>query len=355
MRLFIDITAHGWGHLSQTAPIMNVLRTRNPDLELVVRSGIDASIVVQKLGPLSGYYTSDTDFGLVMQGPFVVNRTATLGRYSLLHDHLDEHIESLAALIRMERCDAVFSNVGYLAVAAARRARLPVVVCSSLNWCDVFAAYCGDLDGAGKILSDMRAAYRSADLFVRLAPGMSMSSFKTHPVLRPIANVGQRSRAALANAIGVGAGSALVLCAFGGMLPAEPPPFVHRPEGLTILGPSAWSRYGVIPVDSLSLAYADVLASVDSVVTKPGYGVVAELGCTGTPAIMISRGEWPEEPYLLDWLAKHGGHMTLNTIDGLSAQMVKDWIAEQAAVPVSKAQRGGEEDVARLVTALLDD
>jgi UDP-N-acetylglucosamine:LPS N-acetylglucosamine transferase len=49
-----------------------------------------------------------------------------------------------------------------------------------------------------------------------------------------------------------------------------------------------------------------VLASVDAVLTKPGYGTFAEAACAGVPVLYVSRGEWPEQPYLVNWLRQHG-------------------------------------------------
>lgn len=347
MRLFVDITAHGWGHLSQTVPIIRELQQLRPSLELVVRSAIDTSVIAGRLGGIAEYYTSDTDFGLEMESPFEVNRLATFLRYQALHKRFNESVDRVASIIRSERCDAVLANVGYVAVAAAHRAGVPAVACSSLNWADLFEAYCGDLPGGEEILAEIQSAYRMADLFIRLAPGMPMRGFETHHIRQPIASIGGGKRQDLISALGVPDASTVILCAFGGMLPVEPPPFVVRPDGLAVLGPVAWSAYGVTPVDQLPLSYGEILASVDAVVAKPGYGIVAELGCTATPAIMISRGDWPEEPYLLNWLSDHGRHRAVDDQNSLSAEAVKRLLAECATAACHPAKPGGEQQVAQ--------
>jgi hypothetical protein len=354
MRLLVDITAHGWGHLSQTAPIIQSFQQLCPDLEVVVRSAIDTSVITRRLTGVIRHYASDTDFGLAMKSPYEVDRSATLRRYQALHERFDENVGRVAQIIHAERCDAVFSNVGYVAIAAAHRAGVRAIACSSLNWVDMFEAYCGELPGGEEILAEIQSAYRMADMFIRLAPGMPMGRFDTHQIEQPIANIGGNRRHELTNAVGVPDTSTIILCAFGGMLPAEPLPFVLQPEGLTILGPSAWARYGVIPVDQLPLPYADILASVDGVVAKPGYGIVAELGCTATPAIMVSRGDWPEEPYLLDWLSNHGRHRSVDHQSRLSAEAVKLLLEQCVDTPYRSIRSGGEQDVARALWGILD-
>jgi hypothetical protein len=347
MRLLVDITAHGWGHLSQSAPIMTALREHYPSIELVVRSGLPSALVAQRFPGIIKHHHSDAEFGLVMESPFHVDREATLGRYEAMHARLERTIDDLADLISEERCDAVFTNIGYLAISAAERASVPSIACSSLNWSDIFSTYCGHLPEAVPIIESMDTAYRKANLFIRLVPGLPMDKFVTHPITRPIARVGKNKRGLLVEILGVKNASTIVLCSFGGMLPAAPPPFVCKRDGLIVIGPRVWSDYGVIPVDDLPIPYADVLASVDAVVAKPGYGIVSELGCTATPAIMVSRGDWPEEPHLLHWLGQHGRYVSVTDIGILSATFVKDWFIESGSKPIAVAQPGGEQDIAQ--------
>jgi hypothetical protein len=353
MRLFVDITSHGWGHLSQVAPISEALRQYFSDLELVVRTGINPDVVARRLRCITYICPSDTDFGLIMHGALAVDREATLCRYQNIHSHLDRHLDRIAGEIVDSGCGAVLSNVGYLAIAAAKRAGVPSIACSSLNWSDLFQAYCGDLPGARVIVDEMDAAYSSADLFVRLAPGMPMPRMATHQVSRPIARVGENRRPALESLARVPVGSRVILCAFGGMLPSEPPPFVREPKGLVVLGPAAWSEYGAIPVNQIDLPYEDILASVDGIVTKPGYGVVAELGCAGIPAILVSRGDWPEEPHLIRWLSNYGHFVLLNNMAELTAASVKLLLKQCVNSGESAAKPGGEHDVARAIAVQL--
>jgi hypothetical protein len=349
MRLFVDITSHGWGHLSQIAPVLEALRQYFSGLELVVRTGIDPQVVVKRLGPGIQFFPDDTDFGLAMHDALAVNPESTLHRYQQVHRDFDKHVDRIADSIVESGCRAVLSNVGYLAIAAAKRAGVPAIACSSLNWRDLFDAYCGHLPGARGILGEMDAAYGSVDLFMRLAPGMPMPHIVTCEVSRPIAKVGESRRHALEAVVGGPAGSKIILCAFGGMLPPEPPPFVREANDFVVLGPEAWSGHGVIPVDQINLPYESILASVDVVATKPGYGVIAELGCMDTPAVLVSRGDWPEEPHLIRWLSKHGRFVLLSDMAELTASSI-DLLLMQCADPsVRPAKPGGEHDVARAI------
>ena len=41
--LFVDISAHGFGHLAQTAPVLETLTAQIPELRLTIRSGLPAA------------------------------------------------------------------------------------------------------------------------------------------------------------------------------------------------------------------------------------------------------------------------------------------------------------------------
>jgi hypothetical protein len=338
MRLLVNITAHGWGHLSQTALIIDGLKQRVPGLDLIVRSGIEPAVLTNRLGTDIHCISSDDDFGLVMETPFAVDQTATFGRYQEIHDEFDRHVDSIVALIETHDCHAVLSNVSYLAIVAARRVGVPAFAYSSLNWGDIFATYCGSMPGADAIHVRIQQSYREADRFFRLAPSMPMSWLQTVAVPSPVSRVGHNRSVELRRHLGVDTLTPLVLCAFAGLTPDHPPRFVREPGKLLIIGPSAWTSLAptLVRADDVPLSFADLIASVDLVVSKPGYGIVAELACAGTPAVLVSRNDWPEEPYLLDWLNQHGRSALVPNLDDRSHTELHAALLRLRAMPAPR-------------------
>lgn len=51
--------------------------------------------------------------------------------------------------------------------------------------------------------------------------------------------------------------------------------------------------------------FSDALRSCDALVTKPGYGAFVEGACNGIPVLYVERTDWPEFPYLSQWLHAH--------------------------------------------------
>ena len=66
MHLLVDISAHGLGHLAQTAPVINALMAQAPDLELTVRSAIPRERLALRICGDFKHVAEARDFGLVM-------------------------------------------------------------------------------------------------------------------------------------------------------------------------------------------------------------------------------------------------------------------------------------------------
>jgi hypothetical protein len=73
------------------------------------------------------------------------------------------------------------------------------------------------------------------------------------------------------------------------------------------LVPARWRATGpgVVPAETAGMPFSDLMASVDLVVTKPGYGTFAEAAAAGLPVLYLERPDWPETPHLGAWLASH--------------------------------------------------
>ena len=69
---------------------------------------------------------------------------------------------------------------------------------------------------------------------------------------------------------------------------------------------SPGDRDDIVDSTRLKVPFIDLLASVDAVLTKPGYGTYAEAVCNATPLLTLARSDWPETSYLNLWAAAHG-------------------------------------------------
>jgi len=57
-----------------------------------------------------------------------------------------------------------------------------------------------------------------------------------------------------------------------------------------------------ISSEQTGLSYSDLVASVDLIITKPGYGMFVEAAAAGVPVLYVERPGWPEAEALTSWL-----------------------------------------------------
>ncbi|TXT30803.1 MAG: hypothetical protein FD131_1489 [Rhodocyclaceae bacterium] len=297
MHLFVDISSHGFGHLAITAPVLNAVANKAPNFRLTVRSALPAAKLQQRIKTPYTLIASATDFGYVMIDATRVDLPASATAYRQAHADWPGRIADEARFLANLKPDLVLTNVSYLPLAGAAAAGIPALSLCSLNWADLFDHYFGDQPWAKEIHAEMLAAYRSAQAFLRVTPGMEMDVLGNVQTVGPIAALGRRHDLGLN-------GDKAILIAMGGIahrLPVEDWP---RQPGVRWLVPAAWQcrHPDAITSESFGLGFTDLLCSVDAVITKPGYGTFTEAACNGTPVIYQRRDNWPEQDCLIDWL-----------------------------------------------------
>ncbi|MCX8086025.1 MAG: hypothetical protein N3C63_03880 [Rhodocyclaceae bacterium] len=314
--LFADISAHGFGHLAQAAPVLNALAARCPALKLTVRSALPVEKLRERIRAPFMHLQAASDIGFVMIDAFDIDLAATAQAYRAFHADFAARVAAEAALFNKLAVDLVFSDVAYLPLAGAARAGLPAIALCSLNWADLFAHFFGCEAWAAPLLAEMLADYQSAP-FLRATPAMPMPTLVDTHAIGPLAVAGQARREALAAQLGARQTARLVLVSLGGIptrLPVE-----HWPAtpDLHWLVPAAWQpcRADMSAIEPLGWPFADLFASVDAVLTKPGYGTFVEAAVNGTAVLYLRRPDWPEQDVLIDWLHAHARAAEISTAD----------------------------------------
>lgn len=295
--LFIDISSHGFGHLAITAPVINALGTLLPELRLTIRSLLPPAKLSQRIQLPFQRIASATDFGYVMIDATHIDLPASAAAYRRAHADWPGRVAAEADFLQTLAPDLVLTNVSYLPLAAAARLGIPAFSLCSLNWADLFAHFFGHESWAPAIHVEMLAAYNNAEAFLRVTPGMTMPMLERLTGIAPIAAIGSR------HDLGLGSDKA-VLVALGGIAHRLPVERWPRLPGIRWLVPADWhcQHPDAIALESFGLGFTDLLASVDAIVTKPGYGTFTEAACNATPVLYQLREDWPEQDCLIAWL-----------------------------------------------------
>ncbi len=358
IHLLVCISSHGWGHLAQTVPIVAALRSRLPGLHITVRTGLDTAVVRDRFTvagqPAPDVLPDRSDFGFEMRDALTIDDERSIARYAALHADaawLDRERDSLRAL----GVDAVIANVGYMPLAAAASLGLPSFGVSSLNWADVLASRAHGRADVMAIAGSMRQAYAKADRLFALVPGMPFDGFERRVRAAPIGRRGRADRAGLRKALGVPATQRIMMVAFGGLPMAFDTARWQLPAGWSavMLTSGTVETPTVVAAERLGWNYIDLLASCDLLVAKPGYGTFAEAGFASRDTLAVPRDDWPEAPWLIDWLAQYARCATIALPD-LRAGRFETGLAVIARQPARVAADGdGAAEIADQIVSII--
>ncbi|MGQ0592160.1 MAG: hypothetical protein ACT4QB_05780 [Gammaproteobacteria bacterium] len=305
--LYVAMSYHGFGHIAQTGPIVNALRTRIPDLRLTLRCAAPLDVLQGHFRGSFEHMAEPVDDAMAMANSLDVLAPASYAAYLETHRRWRVRVGFEARSLRELRPSLVLANIPYLPLAAAAEAGIPALALCSLHWGAVFYHYCRDNPEADAIRREILAAYHCAGVFLNPEPSMPMPGLPDCRAVGPIARIGRDRKAEIAARLGIDPGDKLVLLFLGGI--PTPVRFTEWriPRGVVLLvsGTHIDGGGAVYPIEAAGVSYIDVVASADALITKPGYGSFVEAACNGIPVLYTRRRDWPEEPYTIRWLARH--------------------------------------------------
>ncbi|MDP2144556.1 MAG: hypothetical protein Q8J80_10570 [Gallionella sp.] len=351
--LVVSISGHGYGHVAQTAPILNRLHRLMPQLRITVRSAVPAAHLHSRIHAPFEHMESHGDIGMLMSSALDVRVEDSRAAYRTFHADWQSRVDDEAGLLRELGADMVFSNVGYLPLAGAQRIGIPNAALCSLNWHDIYRHYCGD----DHIAAQIHESYAHADAFLRATPGMAMSDLPNLVPVAPIADIGTNRRDELNKLLRLSGEEKLVLVSMGGIssrLPMERWPHI---DGVRYLVQASWQvdHPDAVVLESLPVGFGDLLASCDALLCKPGYGSFVEAPCGEVPILYVGRPDWPESPALIEWLQRHGRcrEVSRQALEEgcVEAELERLWDMPRPPVPVPT----GGEQVAEWLAARLQD
>jgi hypothetical protein len=284
------ITGHGFGHASRDVEVINELLARDPGVHVHLRT--QASRWLFDLTVKGGftYEPIETDTGIVQIDSLRLDEQASVERVAAFMSTFDERVEREAAALRDIGAALVVADMPPLGVAAAKRAGVPVVAMGNFTWDWIYSSYPGSSDSVKAI----RAAYAQADLALRLPMWGGFEPFEQVVdvpfIARHAAHSGQETRAAL----NLPHDKRLVLASFGGH------GLKRLDRVVDVDGYHALIDFDEPQMYANGFRYEDVVRAADVVVTKPGFGIIAECLANDTALLYTDRGRFIEYDVLVE-------------------------------------------------------
>lgn len=322
--IWAAISGHGFGHAAQVVPMLNALGRLVPDLRVLLRTTVPSIFFKDRLTIPWDISAVQQDIGCIQQGPMTINVDATWREHQRFHNSWDDRLQVEIQAMQSAAPELVVADTPYLALAAGKAAGIPTVALVSFTWDLILSEYQAppSIDHR-TIIQSIRLAYGQADFALRIRPAPTMTVFKQLIDIGPIAEPAPSARERLIELLKLTPEERTVLVGFGG-IPLDSLPF----EAVESLTGYRFLFDGSVPADSkrfistqsLPFSFNRLMASVDVIMTKPGYGTLVEAVALQTPMVYVRRYNFGDEQPLVDYLHRYGRGVELSFHDFVQGQ-----------------------------------
>ena len=304
------ISSHGFGHASRQIEIINALGKLRPDLGIVVRTSAARWLFERTVRAPFNLQQVECDTGAVQLDSLRLDAAETIRRAARFYETFDARAELDAAILRDAKTALVIADAPPLACAAAALAAIPAIVISNFTWDWIYEDYREYLPAAPQLLPTIRTAYSNAAEAWRLPMHGGFEPFDVVRDLPFVARHATHTPEHTRTLLGLPSTGRLALSSFGGygidgfdparldclddfgiVLTGRETRGVAAPSGVHFIDESRIYDQG--------LRYEDLVRAVDVVVSKPGYGIIAECLANDTALLYTSRGRFREYDVLV--------------------------------------------------------
>ena len=353
------VTGHGFGHVIRTCQVLKVLPA---DVRVIVKTMAPARVFTEELpGRDVQVVHGEYDCGAVQSDSLTTLPAETMARYKAIAQRNSTHLQEEVDFLQRENVTCVVSDIVPFAFTAARAAGVLSVAVCNFTWHDIYQDYARTPDDFA-VLNSMASEYGTAtDAFITplAVPGVG-DVFPRTTSVPLIARHGTPRRAELAQAFGRKETRHFALLYLGGWGMALDWANLARYTDWVFLTETAPPVRvpNVAVIDQTLWRWADIAASVDAVVAKPGYGTLTECIANSVPLVYVPRpaGHFAEQDALLAGMARWGGGAELTPAQFASGDWSDALSVALAAQPDTAAfETNGADVVARRLMTYLTD
>ena len=347
------ITAHGYGHGARSCDILTALHHAAPNSRIIVKTDLPLSFLHHRLPAAIEIQNGAFDTGLVQQDSVRSDIDASLEAIGRLYNQEDQLIEQESGYMAAEHVDVVVADIPAIPLAAAQRLGIPNVATGNFGWDWIYEEFAQENPRWQPFVERIRAAYRRTDLLLRQPFAEPMSAFPERIDLPLLARAGVNRRDLLAELTGAAPDKRWVLLSFTSLnMDHSALERLSKPADLELftVEPLRWQNSTVHCISRSSASFADVLASVDCVVTKPGFGILSECIVNGKPIIYTERIHFREYGVLVDGIRRYCRHAHISNAELYAGRLEHALKSLDSAPPPTETMAsGGAELAARII------
>jgi L-arabinokinase len=295
------ISGHGYGHAVRSSQVIEALKQASPELDVHVRT-----TAPQWLFPPVAYSHTALDVGMVQDDCLSMDLAATLKACGQIQQRAPQIIADELRYIARNKVRLILGDIPPLCFEIATRANIPSIAITNFTWDFIYRAYVEQYPDFAPLAAAMERYYSQATLALALPFSCELDVFPRQESIPWIARISALTRGEARQKFALPQSAVIVLLSFGGLglncLPwqelTKPSPFYFVASGKAL---KEDGNLRIVP--DAQKDYADLIRAADVIVTKPGYGIVADALSHQVPVLYTHRGKFAEHPKLVEALA----------------------------------------------------
>lgn len=298
------ITGHGFGHTVRSVQVIRALKQARPELSVYVRSTAPQWLMQRPLFQIH-YSRQRLDVGIVQRDSLEMDLAKTLTALQRLQADRSKLVERELDFIRQHRIQMVLGDIPPLCFDIARQASLPSVAVGNFTWSWIYRAYLEAYPAFLPLIKEMESAYCMSTLALTLPYSGGMEIFPRRKPVPWVCRISLLDKEEARRSLGLPLVGTIVLISFGGLgLSRLPWSKLERYTGFVFVGTGRdkTQAQNVFILPDTQPRYEDLVRAADLIVTKPGYGIVADAIAHRVPVLYTERGAFPEYPHLVQAL-----------------------------------------------------
>ncbi|HEY5653962.1 MAG TPA: hypothetical protein VIR63_06305 [Pontiella sp.] len=346
------ITAHGYGHGARSCDVLNALHTAAPKLPIIVKTDLPLGFMASRLPKSIEVRSGAFDVGLVQKDSIHVDLDASLKAIRKLYSRESELICQETQFFQNENIGLVVADIPAIPLAAAQQAGLPNIATGNFGWDWIYSDFIQHNKDWLHFSNKFRSVYEKTDLLLRQPFAEPMSAFPNTLDLPLLAKPGTSCREKIAEQTGANLNKPWVLLSFTTLdlnKQALNNIFDSRMKyEFFSVEPLSWPDSNIHCISRSFMSFADMLASSDIVITKPGFGILSECIANNKPIIYSERKNFLEYPILVKAIERYCRFSYISNADlysGRLEQAIKT--LQNAGLPLETMERGGSEAAAQ--------
>jgi len=353
--------------------VINAILAKRPETRVGVRTSAPRWLFDLTVKGKVTYGTLECDTGVVQVDALTLDEADSIRRASAFHSDLVTRAASETRVLRELGAGIIVGDIPPLAFAVGAAAGIPSIALGNFSWDWVYADY-PRVRLAPSLLPAIRTAYTKASMALRLPMSGGFENFSNVKDIPFIARHAGKTREEVCKILKLPAEKPIVLVSFGGYgLPGLDTEPLGKFKKYTVVqvenvpltrarkGEAAAERKGsYITVNEEAMydagvRYEDLVGAAAAVVTKPGYGIIADSIANDTAILYTSRGHFPEYDVLVEEMPKYLRSAFINHDDLFAGkwESLLDKLLAQSK-PKKKPETNGADVAADILLKALD-